>query len=99
MLVEEMALPVPVTCVWGRATQHGDTTAGWDGLAMPGPGETRNHLSGGEGKLLPANELESLGMEFEGEINDGSACLCPYESPLPNDRVNVLIKRYGAGGT
>lgn len=96
-----MALPVSVmsVCVWGRTMQHGDTTAWWDGQPMPGAGGTRNHLSGGEGKLPPANELESLGMEFEGEINDGSACLCPYESPLPNDRVNVLIKRYGTGGT
>mgnify|MGYP001855092710 FL=1 len=56
-------------------------------------------LAKGEGNVLPANELESLGMEFEGEINDGGMCLCPYESPLPNDHVNVLIKRYGAGGT
>lgn len=66
---------------------------------MPGFLETRNHLKEGEGKLLPANELESLRMESEGEINDCGACLCPYESPLPNDHVNVLIKRYGAGGT
>ena len=56
-------------------------------------------LANGEGNVLPANELESLGMEFEGEINDGGMCLCPYESPLSNDHVNVLIKRYGAGGT
>lgn len=47
--------------------------------------------------MLPANELESLRMESEGEINDCGACLCPYESPFPNDHVNVLIKRYGAG--
>lgn len=74
--------------------QYGDMTAWWSGLL-----ETRNHLSGGEGKMLPANELESLGMEFEGGINDCGTCLCPYESLLPNDRVNVLIKRYGTGGT
>lgn len=97
-LTEEMALPAPVTSVMGdkccnMATQQ------LGGLGMSGFLETRNHLNGGEGKLLPANELESLGMEFEGEINDCGTCLCPYESPLPNDHVNVLIKRYGAGGT
>lgn len=59
--------------------------------------ETRNYFSR-DGKLLPVNELESLGMEFEGEIIDCATCLCPYESLLPNDHVNVLIKRYGVGG-
>lgn len=79
--------------------QCGDTTVRWNGPGMSMSLGNRNHLSKGEGNVLPANELESLGMEFEGEINDGGTCLCPYESPLPNDHVNVLIKRYCAGGT
>ena len=91
--------------------QCGDTAVWWDGPGMSMSLGTRNHLSKRGRKCasdiivvpldksLPANELESLGMEFEGEINDGGMCLCPYESPLSNDHVNVLIKRYGAGGT
>lgn len=94
----QKAPPAPVTSVIGnkRCTMG---TQKFGSLGMSVLLETRNYLEGGEGKLLPANELESVRMESKGEINDCGACLCPYESPLPNDHVNVLIKRYGAGGT
>lgn len=97
-LTDKMAPPAPVTSVIGN---KGCTigTKQFGSLGLSGFPETRNHLKGGEGKLLPANELESLRMESEGEINYCGACLCPYESPLPNDLLNVLIKRYGAGGS